>query len=834
MNPQYKFYLTADGTRQQVYPKWKDDVKFEISRESGQIFFRPSINGKFSLLGPDFDFVDTRQFETTFYVDIEFYTEDLVTPTYTYRGKFYKTDCEFNRDDKKVVVKITTEDEYTEILKNYESEYDIIPLAPEVAEVNMSIRPLLQFYVYANSVGSPKVTNYMAGMYWEEDAVEEDPTQEDIVNKYYFGKVYDQQGIDVSITPGNPPSEPINGQYEETSPGSGRYQDVNHRYEIWYTSRRFVANIYMYYWNCKRLSDGFMVINNQYVGWQEPWGKVTLNGTGMSGEVSFADSDFAIYARIMVGPNSGLDNTGGIIALYDRPIEDMTGSNWDYTRVAGLGGDGFIAVKLYTQTQSEPTEFGRSGLGGYFVRYQTPPSMGGGSWYPLDRSQWGYFSIWMVPLTNTEVLEIWGKAPKVIKDNYTIGSVIRVLLQKCAPSLMHYETEEYSQFLYGRNPLINQTFRLLMSPKSNYLKGQYDNAALSGKVTLQQILKMLKSVYNLYWFVDDGKLRIEHVSYFRNGRGYGGGLRTGVDLTKSADPRTGKPWTFGTNNWSFEKPEMPQRYEFAWMDEVTGPFTGGALEVQSTYVEAGRKEDISASPFTSDVDYMSVMASFISMDGFALLAPVYAYFSSTLTESQYFSKSGYPVSDIRFDYLTFEWGSSSGQVLVSGYGTASIPAVVFLNASGSVIGTALTGTSMGTSFGKEPVSPPEGTARIIVNKLKGEGGECIGTFSLPINSDSLTWDGRSVTLQNYLASFLYTVPTFFIYDMPSGTLLYNGQMIGSQSVQRLMKQPIVVPGDAHVDPELGIKTDLGVGEVNKYSLNLTSRMADVELLHPAR
>lgn len=831
MIPQYKFYINE----REVFPKWKDDVKLTVARESSQMFYRATLDGKFTLLGPDFDYIDKQPFETTFRVLVNFFTENPGEVTYSYTGKFYKTDCEFNADDKKVVFKVTTDDQYTEILKNYESEYDIIPMAPECAEISMTIRPVLQFYVYANSVGSSKVTNYMAGMYWEEDANYEDPTTDDLNRKYFFGEVYNQQGIDVSASTSNPPSEPIAGIYTETSPGSGRYQNESKTYEIWYRRGSYpFPNLSPYYWSCKRLRDGFMVINDQYCGRKDPWHPCKLNGAGMSGEVSFADSDFSIWARILFGPNSKAEN---YFDLYDRPVDDMTGQNWDYTRIAPLGGSGFIAVELSSETQAEPTEYGRSGLGGYFKKYQKSISMGGGEWYPIDRSQWGYFSMWIYPLPNLKVLQELGKVPKVIKDNYPIGSVIGKLLEKVAPNLSHYETDEYSQFLYGRNPYINETFRLLISPKSNYLKGQYDNSALSGKVTLQQIFKMLQSVYKLYWFVEGGKLRIEHVSYFTNGMGYGSSLRTGVDLTKTEDPRTGKSWAFGTNKWSFEKPEMPQRYEFAWADEVTGPFTGGALEVQSQFVESGRNEDISASPFTSDVDYMAVMSSFISMDGFALLAPVYSYLPSTLTTERYMSASGQPVADIRFDYLTYDYYGSSTQdrsVLISGFATSTIPLAIFLNSSGAVIGEFKRGSVMGTTYGKEPVLPPDGTTRIIVNKERGRAGECIGTFSLPINGSGMTWEGRDVTLQNYLASYLFTVPNFYIYNMPAETLIYNGRLREAMSVKPSLKQSIVVPGDAHVDPELGIKTGIGVGEVNKYSLNLTSRVADVDLLHRAR
>ena len=115
------------------------------------------------------------------------------------------------------------------------------------------------------------------------------------------------------------------------------------------------------------------------------------------------------------------------------------------------------------------------------------------------------------------------------------------------------------------------------------------------------------------------RLRIEHVLWFRNGGTYSGTQLVGVNLTTIKNVRNGKPWSFGTSEYSYEKADMPERYEFGWMDEVTKPFKGEPIEVVSPYVESGKIENVDVGQFTSDVDMMLLNPSAFSPDGFAVM-----------------------------------------------------------------------------------------------------------------------------------------------------------------------------------------------------------------------
>ena len=178
------------------------------------------------------------------------------------------------------------------------------------------------------------------------------------------------------------------------------------------------------------------------------------------------------------------------------------------------------------------------------------------------------------------------------------------------------------KFLYGSNrPIGDYNFTLLITQKTNVTKGDYDRPAQKVPITLQQITNMLRDCFRCYWYIEDNKFKIEHIQFFRNGGSYNSPT-IGTDLTRLQNIRNGKNWSFATTSWSFDKIDMPERYQFDWMDDVTEAFKGNPIEIISKYVTAGKIESINISNFTSDIDYMILNPNNISDDGFALFAAV--------------------------------------------------------------------------------------------------------------------------------------------------------------------------------------------------------------------
>ena len=163
-------------------------------------------------------------------------------------------------------------------------------------------------------------------------------------------------------------------------------------------------------------------------------------------------------------------------------------------------------------------------------------------------------------------------------------------------------------------------------------------------------MTMLRDIYKCYWYIEDGKFKIEQVSWFRNGGAYGYNPIIDYDLTQLENVRNGKKLAFATSEYSFDKVEMPERYQFEWMDDVTTPFEGLPIEITSKYVTAGKIEEINISNFTSDIDLMLLNPGAISLDGFALFAAVMPsgggqlelpFTRQTVDNVEYYLQNGY-------------------------------------------------------------------------------------------------------------------------------------------------------------------------------------------------
>ena len=154
---------------------------------------------------------------------------------------------------------------------------------------------------------------------------------------------------------------------------------------------------------------------------------------------------------------------------------------------------------------------------------------------------WLYASLWFVQSSVSETLEQRGRKDTPINDAFTLEAVITALLKEIAPTVTFAATSAYSVFLYGTNPLAASWGRLMMTPKSNILVAEYTQPARKAPVTLRQVLDMLRTACGCYWFIDgSNRLRIEHISFFKNGGSYNGSPTVGIDLTQMKNSRSGR------------------------------------------------------------------------------------------------------------------------------------------------------------------------------------------------------------------------------------------------------------------------------------------------------
>jgi hypothetical protein len=180
MNPKYRFFIND----RECAPYYKDDLSLDTERESSRWFFRSKLSGKLNFIRDDFDYIDRQPISTTFQLRIE--RRNATGWAEYYRGRFFKTDCEFDRDNRIVTVVVDSQDNYVDILKNYDSEENLIPLAPDSVSVKTFVRPLLEVYLVQNGVGSDRLSVFQGNHVWEKETNDSPSDENTLVNTYHF------------------------------------------------------------------------------------------------------------------------------------------------------------------------------------------------------------------------------------------------------------------------------------------------------------------------------------------------------------------------------------------------------------------------------------------------------------------------------------------------------------------------------------------------------------------------------------------------------------------------------------------------------------------------
>ncbi len=645
MNPIYKYELTANGSTRLAHPVVSDGLALEYALESNQEFYRAKLSGKLTFQMDDYTFISQQAFDERFDCVISISYDRGATWSIYWAGQFWKTDCQFNDDDKTVIVTPNVNDPYNAVLAGLEKEFNLIELAPVIQPVKMDKRSLIQIYVPGQTV----IGCFLSNMWWEQEC-ERITSESDLVNIYHFQKQIGREIVVVSgtMTPQLP--MPFNGPIPNRT-GEYGYSFTNGDFELLFDKSE-IGGLYLIKWEISH--NGVVLWRNESVGpsVEEPnvpytIGLTPVEGSGATGNVSLSYYDLSVYARRVSDIISG---------TYAIPTNDLVENNRNYTRVSPVDvSDQIILSSVLSET---PTEWGIYQPGLYYVMPYNA-LIGPARCYPIARSMWSEISFWFaVSQTDWQTEPAWRKE-FTLKDAFPIYSVISVLLAKVAPGITHDGTTAYSEFLYGGQPLQIPNQRVFITPKSNIVTAGYDQPAQKAPITLKLVLDMLRDCFRCYWFIDSqNRFRIEHIEYFRRGGTYTGNPIIGTDLTQQIVTRNGKPWAFAQNEYKYDKPDMAAWYQFGWMDNATELFKGLPMEIISKYVNQDKIESIEIAQFSSDVDFMLLTPGDVSQDGFALLCPVpingeykLPYFTFTVNHVDYVLQNAYAA----FAYLQLHY-----------------------------------------------------------------------------------------------------------------------------------------------------------------------------------
>lgn len=712
---------------QSVNPHYKDISK-KYAKESGQEFFRISLDGKINLFGQDYEFVANSSLENQLIFIINKYNRVSGKWVEYYKGEFNKTDCKFDYDKKKCELKTAAIDDYSKVMDKYENTYDLIKLAPAITRINLYKRSLMQVYVR----GANSISNFFGGTYWEDDVNEAIDDHKALINKYYFsyikaGNEFYVKGAGISD---------VNGVYA----GTNGYWSCWNGYTCYMgtTTPNEYANIYI-----KRNSDNTILYQSvkQYIFLEADNCYIERNDIEMvnitnPNDKFIIESPFVyhIYRRLLCDVDT-VEDSEGVKNTYNLPSDDFVANNRNYKKCIGLKGGLFFCT---SRAVDKPTRYGLNDYGQYFTNQFIPSSSGLGRPLPISRNSWANASLWYVYEGSIyKLFEERLRKQYTLRDSYSIAAVIKVLLNKIDPTLKHEATAEYSRFLYDETvPLSMDRFYVYITQKTNILKGEYDQPAQKAEISFEDLMKMLRDCFRCYWYIEDGKFKIEHISFFMKGGSYSYNSDIQLDFTKLTDQFNKKPSAYFQSEIEYDKSDLNQRYEFGWMDDVTDLFGGVTIDVNSNYIQKDKNEDINISQFSSDVDYMLFNPNNFSNDGFALLCPIIQKDTQKLT----------------------------------------LP--------------------------------------IVETQLIDENGDSYGAIA-----------------QNWYASWAYLI-RFYMYDMPANNIDCN--VLGNlhiNSVKMCMKHTVEFPVEEDLDELKLIKTSIGNGKIDEYSVNMNTRAAKVKLMY---
>ena len=602
MIPIYRWKLNVAGTIYDVRPAYKDELALVYERESQQRFFRRKLSSKISFIADDADLVIAAPFETDFKLDLQVSEDMGLTWRSYYLSHFHKTDCTINYDDRKVQVQPEVSDQYNEVLAGLDKEFNLIELAPVIQPVGMTKRPMFQLYTGGEDICSC----FCGGESFEQDMAE---TSEGRIRECGFDTVGNSWEFNFPNPPVSGFENPFGGEYHGN--GSTFRADGSPYYLTYFESMSgaFMTNGVWIYRDGTENPLWVFEQTYPYVYGEIPaeFTFTQYEGSGMPNMTAYKFV-YNFFGRYVLDRN---DVQG--LNVIPLPTDDVVINNRNYHYCAPF--------TLFTVTQSrrvstEPTKWGRNDRGEYFL----PPD-DNHNWLPVGRSQWVNTSMWIYYTTAMSSIEQNGRKHFVLKDAFPLWSVIAVLLKAVGSDVTFEGTAEYSEFLYGDVRWLDEKKeRLFLAPKSNIIVGEYQEPAMKAPTTIGDILKMLQKVYNCYWFIDEqNRLRIEHISWFKKGGSYESEPVVGLDLTKTFNVRNNKDWAYLTSEVKFNKEDMPERYQYEWMDDCTEMFNGKPVNILSTFVQEGKVEEVTVSGFTSDVDYMLLAPDMCSKDGFALL-----------------------------------------------------------------------------------------------------------------------------------------------------------------------------------------------------------------------
>lgn len=511
-----------------------------------------------------------------------------------WRGEFFKTDCRFDDDQGRLIVKPPTLDQYTNIMAGLDREFNVLDMGIARTTTNFKIRSSLQLY----QLGDEYLTNVISGgVHWQQPVNNSSITPAELTDLFF------NSSAEKYFIPVEPVGAPL--------PVGG-----NWTYNIGLNQ----------YTNGIMTMDWFPGLNRWKI---QQFGLDEYIGT------EFETNEFeSVFVPVGLGPDVKIYKRRIYVRLITAatvvdgtptepiPMDDIVPANNNYGFVLPVQTENFV---LSDDIDLAPDIYGRPDANGLNIDgseyyFHRPAMPGGEQSFPLSRPSWSGLSVWFYLDNDVRDLFVDSDVFRTVKDGYLLEDVIAALLAEIDPNVTFLPDTDHSEFYFDVNPIDGTENKIVFIPKSNILIGEYDQPAQKEIITLKDVLNFCWTAHRNKWFVDSqNRFRLESMYFFDRGGSYTEDV-IGVNISDYIEPRSGQPWSIGQNSYSFDKSKLHEAYVLKWMESGSPAFDGFPVEFTDGYVSKGSRPEIIAARFFTDLDFGLISGSELSKNGFFALA----------------------------------------------------------------------------------------------------------------------------------------------------------------------------------------------------------------------
>ena len=559
-----KFYITGTFGETQVFPVPVNSFALKYVSADGEVFKRKQLQGALRFMGADYELIMSQTTDKSIQLRITFDDSDTsdIIATFTIRAS------SVNIDNQAIEVTPIIVDGYEQIMTVLDREVNWLNYQPQIKQITIPVFPLIQIY----EIGSDKITCFGRSGYWTQIVENIITNAPDLKNKYHFGEPKDllylstnaamtSYVFDINTWKSSDNryainnTSDINPDYDPQDPWDTLYYE---RIEIWEEgSPLFVMDHYAHP----------SQLTHEYIFTQAIFYKV-----GGTETATFSRRRFV--CRLVSSNGKG--------PQWSRVLTDDIMPQSIYQYAVQLPADPVFAGTDYEDEENR--YWGHQPHYAFFPK--TPanhPSPGneilvpfGINCFPVDPESWRSFSVWFEVSSQHKE---WVTAERytemfVLKDAYTFQGVINAFLLATGVSLS-FDIDTDSEFL--------KNFPFVITPKGNIVVWRYTHPTTVNNMTLGQLLETLKKLMQVYWYVEDGHIKFEHISYFRKGGTYDGVPEVDLDLTQTYDMRNYVPLSYGLNSITYENMSVPFGVQYRFADECSFLFNGFGIQYYHSY-----------------------------------------------------------------------------------------------------------------------------------------------------------------------------------------------------------------------------------------------------------